>query len=118
MPGFCLLQLVLQIPDSAAQAGNTTGRAGVQARFQVFDLALNHRKTGGRGRHDPAVQRIHELNGGLQSIRGVDAALSLYDKSPLDPLTKLAASLKMRCIWVDLIKFLTGIGSQHIRQCL
>lgn len=37
---FYLRWLVLQMLDSAAQAGNTASWAGVQTRFQVFDLAL------------------------------------------------------------------------------
>ena len=109
---------MLQILDSAAQAGNTASWAGVQTRFQVFDLALNHRKAGGSGGHDPAIQGIYELNGRLQSVGCVDTSLTLNHQAALDPFTKLAARLKMRCIWVDLVEFLAGISSQHVRQRL
>ncbi|MCY1436040.1 hypothetical protein D9M71_521550 [compost metagenome] len=40
--GLYLRQLVFQILDSTAQTGNAASWAGVQTRFQVFDLALDH----------------------------------------------------------------------------
>ncbi|MNE86685.1 hypothetical protein D3C80_1838090 [compost metagenome] len=44
VPGLRLLQLMLQVADATPQAGDTASRTGVQAGFQVLDLALDHRK--------------------------------------------------------------------------